>query len=246
MDNLIYTAMNGAKNLMNAQALQMNNLANVNTIGFREDLQVFVSSPVQGEGFPTRVYSKAEDNAANFASGTMVTTGRPLDVAIQGAGWFVVQGPKGTEALTRAGVFELSPSGQLVTPEGYPVMGDGGPITIPQAESIAIGSDGVISIKPIGQQTGSAIVGQLKLVNPEGKDIGKGADGLFYRKADGTEFASDPKVKIAQGMLEHSNVNAVSSLIEIIALSREFELELKMMKEAGDIAQRTTQAMQVG
>lgn len=244
MDNLVYTAMNGASHILAAQTLQMNNLANVKTVGFREDLQVFVSEQVNGGKFPTRVYLEAKDNAANLSPGAMVNTGNALDVAIQGNGWFAVQGPDGgKEALTRAGNFMLNQNGQLVTPQGYPVIGEGGPIAIPQAESITIGSDGTISIRPVGQETGLAVVGKLKLSNPSADQITKGKDGFFYRKDGAAVSPVDTNVRVAQGMLEHSNVNPINALIDIISLQRQFELEVKMMKNASEAAAATSNAI---
>jgi len=233
MDRMLYVAMTGAKSMMQAQTINTNNLANANTTGFKEDLMNFTAKEVPGKGFNTRVHSIAVENSVNQASGALMTTGRSLDVSVDGDGMIAVQSPTGEEAYTRAGNFNITGSGLLVTKGGTPVLGnDGGPIAIPPSQKVEIGSDGTISVIPLGQPaTSLAVVDRIKLVNPDAKNIEKGADGLFYTKSTDTA-ALDAKVKLVSGTLETSNVNAVEAMVNMISLSRLYEADVKMMSNA--------------
>ena len=179
MDRMIYVAMSGAKETLLAQANNSNNLANVNAPGFLADLQQFRSMPVFGNGHATRVYSMSERPGVNLGHGDIVHSGRDLDVAISGEGWFAVQARDGGEAYTRRGDLELDINGLLTTGNGLGVMGDNGPIAIPPAEKMDIGPDGTISIIPIGQTAGEmAVIDRIKMVNPPLTELEKGVDGL--------------------------------------------------------------------
>jgi len=243
MDRMLYVAMSGAKQTSLAQAVNSNNLANANTTAFREDLAAFRSMPVFGPGAPTRVYAMAENPAVNLQSGTIQSTGRALDLAIQGEGWLAVQTPDGSEAYTRAGNLRLDSGGQLVNASGYPVLGNGGPIAIPQAESFEIGVDGTITIRAIGEFANSlTVLDRIKLVNPEPSELVKGKDGLMRLKSGGDAF-SDASVRVVSGALETSNVNTVDAMVNMIALARQYEMQVKMMKEAGDMASSSNQLL---
>ena len=115
MDRMIYLSMSGAKAAMQRQEVLANNLANVSTNGFRAELAAFRAVPVQGSGASTRVYSLESTVGASHESGTVTSTGRPLDVAMKGNAWLTVQGLDGTEAYTRAGALDVDAQGQLVT-----------------------------------------------------------------------------------------------------------------------------------
>ena len=145
MDRLIYTAASGAKHILEQQATTSNNLANVSTTGFRAQLDVFRSAPVQGPGLPTRAFVVDSTAGNDFSSGALQVTGRDLDVAVKGQGWLAVQMPDGTEAYTRNGSLQMSPNGLLTTASGQTVAGEGGPITIPPDATVTVGGDGTIS-----------------------------------------------------------------------------------------------------
>lgn len=228
MDRLIYTAMTGAKHTLGQQAAVSNNLANVNSTGFRAEMNRLRAVEVQTEAHHTRAFTVDASIATNFAPGSLTFTGRQYDAAIEGKGWFAVQGPDGGEAYTRDGSFSVSANGLLETKNGLPVIGDGGPITIPPDSEITIGTDGTISAKQPGQAAPVA-VGQLKVVNPPEEDLRRGDDGLF-RLADGGIAPADPAVKVAGGYLEGSNVNPVEQLIQMISLSRQFEMNTRMLR----------------
>lgn len=247
MDRMLYVAMSGAKQIMLAQAVNNNNLANVSTAGFRADLDAFRSMPVFGPGYPSRVYTMTERPGTDMSSGALTTTGRELDVAVNGQGWITVQAPDGSEAYTRAGDLRVSVNGQLETGAGHPVMGNGGPIAVPPFEKIEIGSDGTISILPIGQAPSSlAVVDRIKLVNPLQRDMEKGVDGLMRVKNSRGDVAPDATVSLAGGVLESSNVNAVEAMVKMIELSRHYETQIKMMRVAQDNDVAATQMMRMG
>jgi len=138
MDRMIYVAMSGAKETLIAQANNSNNLANVNTPGFMEDLNQFRSMPVFGPGFPSRVYALDERPDINFEKGAEQATGNVLDVAVKGDGYFAVQAPNGSEAYTRRGDLKVDANGLVTNGEGLPLIGNSGPIALPPFERIEI------------------------------------------------------------------------------------------------------------
>jgi len=234
MDRMLYIAASGASQLMERQAINANNLANVATTGFQADLAAAQARPVYGPVYPSRVYATTEQTAVNFEKGSIQATGRELDVAINGQGWIAVQAPDGSEAYTRAGDFRLSPEGMLQTGAGHPVLGDGGPILIPPAEKMEIAEDGTVSIQPIGQAASEpAVIGRIKLVAPDPERLAKGADGLL-RTRDGAPAPADAGVRLVSGALESSNVNAVEALMDMMSLARQFEAQTKLMETARD------------
>lgn len=230
MDRLIYTAMTGAKHLMYRQDALAQNLANANTTGFRADLVALRAVPAQGQEAGTRVFTVETTTGADFAPGPMQATGRPLDVAVQGAGWIAVQALDGNEAYTRAGNLQVSADGTLQLPNGLPVLGDGGPITVPADAALSIAADGTISAKTANSPNVNQ-VGRIKLVNPEAAELEKGLDGLF-RVRGGEPAEADPNVRLAEGTLEGSNVNVVEAMIGMIAAARQFEMQMKMLSTA--------------
>jgi flagellar basal-body rod protein FlgF len=241
MDRLIYQAMSGAKALMQRQDTLSNNLANVNTTGFRADLVAFRSVPIRAEGSATtRVYNLEASAGFDPGSGTVTQTGRSLDVAVNGSGWIAVQGLDGSEAYTRAGSFEVSAEGVLQTKTGLPVLSDGGPLTVPTGAEVTIGSDGLVSAKAAGQA--SQQLGTIKLVDPPFAELRKGADGLL-RTSSGDPASAEPAVSLSSGVLESSNVNVVEAMVGMIALSRQFEMQMRLLQNAEQNAQRAAQLL---
>lgn len=246
MDSSLYVAMSGAKQALMAQAVNSHNLANANTTGFKADLSQFRSMPVYGPGHPSHVYAMAERPGIDFENGTTQQTGRELDVAIKGEGWIAVQTEDGSEAYTRAGDLRITPTGLLTTGTGLPVLGGGGPVSLPEAEKIQIGSDGTISIIPLGDSAATlSAIDRIKLVNPELADITKGKDGLFRLK-NGSEADASAGVRLVSGAVEGSNVSVVSAMVSMIELARNFELQVKMMKTVSDNEAASAQLMRIG
>jgi flagellar basal-body rod protein FlgF len=246
MDKSIYVAMSGAKETLRAQAANNHNLANVSTNGFRADLTAFMSRAVEGPGYASRAYATTSTVGWNRDSGALMTTGRDLDVAVNGEGWIAVQGADGREAYTRAGDLRIDASGQLRNGSGLAVLGDAGPLAVPPNSSLAIGTDGTISIVPLGQgpETVSS-VGRIKLVNPPAETLERGTDGLFRLK-DGTDAPPEASVSLATGALESSNVNAASAMVNMIELSRQFDMQLKSIKTAEEDARSAASLLRLG
>lgn len=245
MDKALYVAMASGQNIMNAQAVHANNLANANTNGFQADFEQFRSIALYGEGFHSRAYALAEHRGTDFERGALVETGRDLDMAVEGNGWIAVLAPDGSEAFTRAGALKISPQGQLLSGNDLPVLGNGGPIAIPPAEKITLGADGTITIQPEGQsaQVLSAI-DRIKLVKPEYRDLVKGEDGLIRRR-DGEEEQPDAGIRLQSGFLEASNVNAVDEMVQITAMSRQFEINIKMMQTMQENSESAAQLLRM-
>jgi len=243
MDRLIYTAMTGAQHAFLQQAGVANNLANASTTGFRAMEHKFRAVPVQGEGAPTRAFTVDASVADNFDQGPMMATGRPLDVAIQGAGWITVETAAGGEAYTRAGNLQVSANGQLQTASGLNVLSDGGPIGVPPDNTITISPDGTVSAVPLfGTPNNVNVIGRLKLVNPPENGLVRGDDGLF-RTRNGAPAETDERVKLAPATLEGSNVNPVDSMVSMISLARQFEMHMKMLQTADANASKATQIL---
>ncbi len=248
MDRSLYIAMNGAKQTLLAQTANANNLANTQTTGFKTDLEQFRAMPAFGPGYPTRVYAMTERPGSDLSAGGLQTTGRDLDVAINGEGWFAVQMPDGGEAYTRAGDLRVTPEGLLENGAGHKLLGEGGqPIAIQPAQKLEIGRDGTISIIPQGSNAQTLVlVDRIKLVNPGNDNLEKREDGLMHlKKAGGPPLEADANVNLIQGSLESSNVNALSAMVEMIELSRNFELQSKVMKNADDNANVSAKLMQM-
>jgi flagellar basal-body rod protein FlgF len=238
--------MSGAKQTLLAQTANANNLANTQTAGFKSDLEQFRSQPVFGAGYPTRVYAMTERPGTDLSHGAMQTTGRDLDVAINGEGFIAVQGADGKEAYTRAGDLHVTPEGLLQTGAGLQVLGQGGPIAIPPSEKLTIGGDGTISIIPMGTGNATTLieVDRIKLVNPALDNLEKLNDGLLHTK-DGKPLAADANVKLAAGVLEGSNVNPINAMVDMIELARNFELQTKVMKNVDENAGASAKLMQM-
>lgn len=239
MDRIIYTAAGGAARVLEQQAVITNNLANVGTTGFREQMAIYRSVPVVGQpGLPTRVSTVASTPGSHMGQGTMVETGHALDAAITGDGWFSVQTPQG-EAYTRAGEFAVNQEGLLVTQQGFPVMSaDGAPVEIPDRGTVTFSGDGQISALGAGDNPNDIqLLGQLKLVNPPQEGMIRGDDGLF-RVNGGQAAQADPQVRMISGFIEKSNVNPAEAMVGMIANARRFEMQMKVIQTASTNAER--------
>jgi len=246
VDKALYIAMTGAKNNMASQAIRANNMANLNTTGFRADFEQSRSMGVYyGDGQPTRAYALAETPRADFEYGPMQNTGNPMDIAINGDGFIAVQSPDGSEAYTRAGNLTIDASGTLRTANGLAVIGNSGPISLPPLDKIEVGSDGTISTISLGQTAETMVeTNRIKLVKPDVKNLEKGADGLF-RQRDGLPATADASVRVVSNVLEGSNVNAMSEFTQIISLARQYDMQLKLMKAAEDNSSASAQLLQM-
>ncbi len=243
MDRSLYVAMTGAKQILQAQAVNNNNIANVNTVGFRADHVAFASQPIYGVGFPTRVNAVANDSGTDFSGGVLQGTGVQTDVAVNGKGYIAVQGLDGKEAYTRAGDLRINVDGSVTTASGLHVLTEQGPLSVPPSTQMTIGSDGTVSIVPLGSAPdANTQTDVIKLVNPPQQNLQKGADGLLRLK-DGGTAPTDPSVTLTTGVLESSNVNAAQSLINMIELQRLYEMQVKSMNSADQNEQAAEQLL---
>lgn len=241
MDRMIYTAMTGAKHILEQQATTSHNLANATSTGFKAQVDSFRAVPVISQGLPTRTFVLDSTVGTDFNPGAIQATNRDLDVAIQGKGWLVVQRGDGSEGYTRNGSLKVSENGILQTASGLTVMGDGGPISIPPDVTISIGKDGTVSSVTNDTLPGpSNAIGRLKLVNPAETNLVRASEGLFISK-DGSPAAADANVSVVNGALESSNVNVVDAMVTMISLARQFEMQMKLMSTAENNANKASQ-----
>ncbi|ENB7487570.1 flagellar basal body rod protein FlgF [Citrobacter koseri] len=233
MDRLIFTAMSGASRSLSQQQIHANNLANVNTQGFRSDLDNAISQQVNGEGYASRYMALPTQGGVDMTPGAVRETGRNLDIAIKGDG-LIALASGNREVYTRNGQIDVSPEGDLSI-NGLPVEGDNGPIVLPPFSSVSIGDDGVITIVPDDGDIAAPVdVDRIKLVNIPVSDLSKNVDGFLVSNT--AINPRDEEVMVASGHLETANVSAINEMVASIALNRQFEAQIKMMKAAEDLA----------
>lgn len=246
MDKFLYISMTGAKHNMLGQSVHSNNLANADTTGFRSDfVQARSQGVYYGDGHPTRAYAQTENPAIDMGSGALIETGRELDFAIKGDGLIAVQANDGNEAYTRSGALNIGANGEVMTANGLLVLGDGGPLVIPPAEKVDIGADGTISVVGLGQGAQNLLqVGRIKLVSIEDANLVKGEDGLI-RSKDGEALPLDGNIRLESGFLEASNVNVIHEFTEVLMLSRQYEMNVKMMSQAQQNSEASARLLQI-
>ncbi|WP_425409244.1 flagellar hook-basal body complex protein [Hyphococcus sp.] len=235
MNNTSYVALSKQAGLAKELTSIANNVANADTAGFRRESFVF-SEYVRMLEPQDRSLSQSNVGGRFFDAtpGAIVKTGSPYDLAIQGEGYFQVQTPNG-ERLTRAGSFALDREGQLTTPEGYLVLGEGAsPIAVPQnATTIIIAEDG--SIAADGQP-----VGRVGLVNADPTTLMREGGNLMRSTGD-LEPIENPKMQ--QGYIEESNVNPVLEIARLIEVQRAYEMGQKLLKDEDERISKTVEAM---
>lgn len=248
MDHAIYTAMGAASQTMEQQAVTASNLANSSTPGFRAQLNAMRAVPVEGMSVPTRTLVTASTPGADMTPGQLDYTSRPLDVALQQDGWLAVQTADGGEGYTRNGNIQVGPTGQL-TIQGNPVMGDGGPLTVPEGAEITIAADGTISaLNPGDPPNTVAQVGRLKMVKADNTEIVRGDDGVFHLTAEaqatrGPALQADQSIRLQSGVLEGSNVKPVAAMADMIASARRFEMQMKVISSVDENTQKANQLL---
>lgn len=235
MDRLIDVARTAMRGSMARQTAIANNLANVNTAGFRAEVFNAQARWVGGQGLNTRAESVDQVIGADFKQGSVTQTGNPLDISVDGNGLIAVQANDGSEGYTRRGDLRMSESGLLTTGDGHPVIGSSGPITLPPADNVSIAKDGGVWIVPPGGRIDQPIqVDTIRLVNPKGSGVAKGTDNLF-REVNGGVLPDDPYARVTPGSLEGSNVNATTALVQMIEASRGWENQIKLVQTAKEI-----------
>lgn len=245
MDRAIYTGMTAAEAALNRQAVTANNLANSSTAGFRSQLANFRAVPVNGETWQTRALVAASTPMHDNTLGPITHTGRNLDVALPQNGWLTVALAEGGEGYTRNGAIDVDSEGGLRI-DGRPLMGDGAPLTAPPQSTITIAADGTLSARGAGDDATAVVpVGRMKLVNAEMRDLLLGDDGVF-RTPGGNALAQDDALRLTPEALEGSNVSPVQAMTEMIANSRGFDMNMKVIRSADENAQKANQLLNVG
>jgi flagellar basal-body rod protein FlgF/flagellar basal-body rod protein FlgG len=218
-----------------------NNIANINTAGFKADGSIFeeyVSPTASADNFLSgdRRVSFVQDRATwvDMSQGPVERTNNPLDVAINGKGYLVVQTPRG-ERYTRNGGLQISNTGELVTSEGYQVLGESGPITFqPKDRSITISEDGTISARE-GSNTTDSQRGQLRIVSFDQPGLlQKDGSSTFTAPANAAPQA-DKISRVAQGAIEKSNVRSVIEMSRMIEVTRSYTQVANMLAQAADV-----------
>ena len=245
MDRLIYTSLSAMRAVMARQAVTAENLANASTTGFHGDMadQTAIYLNADPAAVSARAQTRQSLQRPDMKAGAVIETGRDLDVVMEGEALLVVQAPDGSEAYTRRGDLQVAESGLLTTGDGMPVMGDGGPITLPPADKVTIDKGGKIAIVPAGgDPSRPQEIEQLKLVSPMGAKLTKAENGLF-KTAGGAPLAADPDARVVAGSLEGSNVSVTQTLTAMIDASRAWETQVRMLSGAKDMDSATAELM---
>ncbi|TFW29702.1 flagellar basal body rod protein FlgF [Massilia horti] len=226
MDKLIYTALSGAEHTLRAQQVHANNLANMETAGFRANLELASSQALGGYGYDDVHLARTQADGIATRAGSVRETGRPLDVALNGNGYLALQYGNG-EAYTRAGAIDIDANGAL-TVHGHPLLGEGGPIVLPQHTAVEIATDGTISIQAPGA-TLMQVVDRLRMVGGTASELTKNEAGLVVSRS-GDPLPLDPDLTVRARALEGSNVSAVEEMVATMTLNRSFEIQMKLLK----------------
>jgi len=224
-----------------------NNVANMNTSGYKADGAVFEEflSPVARAAMTSARVSFVHDRATwhNMSQGTVEQTGNPLDIAIQGNGFFVVQTPRG-ERYTRNGALQLNATGELVTAGGLPVLGENGPIRFQSTDrDISIAQDGTISVREGTQTQTSSLRGRLRIVGfARPHQLQKDGDGTFSAAANNAA-RPEPESRVLQGSIEKSNVRSIAEMSRLIEVTRSYTQMATLLQQQSDMRQSALQKL---
>ena len=248
MDRSIYTALNSMNILRDNQSVTAQNLANISVTGFQKDIQINFASVYldRDKGIDPRVLALQEPGGFDSTPGPIQQTGAPLDLAIDGAGYFIVKPANGKTALSRRGDFTVSADGTLRDGTGtQPLSVDLEPITIPPHRKISISGDGIIEIEPLNAPLGQTVrVGQIATTFGSEVPLAKTIDG-FVRPFDGSIPEPDNRTILLSGFLEGSNVQSVDELVTGIDQSRAYEINVKFISTAQEIDEASASLMRM-
>lgn len=243
MDRLIYTALTGMNAAMNRQRVVANNLANASTTGFRAEEFAVTPVTVRGPQLEVRSMAQGAVHGADMGAGTVHHTGQPLDIALGGNALLALQAADGGEVYSRRGDLRVTATGLLENGDGLPVLGQGGPITVPLGASLAIGEDGaVLARDPATPDEPPQEVGRIRLVDPAGSGVLKDIDG-FLRVPGGGVLPDNPDARVTSGALEGSNVNSAATLVEMVEAQRAFEQRARILSTANELSQSGARLM---
>ncbi|WP_088306646.1 flagellar basal body rod protein FlgF [Novosphingobium sp. B 225] len=235
MDRLIWTAVTGMNASMARQRMIASNMANAQTIGFRAEVMRVTPITLQGPSLEARAMTDAEVHGAIMTPGSITQTGRGLDVAMQGDAMLTVQAMGEEEAYTRRGDLSISPNGLLVNGEGYPLVGENGPISLPLGSDVSIGPDGAVLVRDkTNPDAPPQQVEKLKLANWRGSAVLKGLDGLF-RVEQGGVLPRDESARVLSGALEQSNVKPSEVMVEMVEAQRLYDMRTKLIATAKEL-----------
>ena len=245
MDKMIFTMLTSIKSVQAKQTNNAHEIANVVTPGFKKSysqetksLDIYIPGVHQSRAMPV---SKAS-NVVDMNPGTLMVSGRALDIYVNGQGAIAVQGPDGQDLYTRRGDLSVSAAGALVTGNGSLVLGDNGPITVPQGTNLSIANDGTVNMIPPGSNV-EVEVGRIKLVDTTNQEMLMRGDGL-YQLAEG-ELPVSAEIRVTSKALEGSNVSIVDSMVNMIALSRQYEMSVNMIKNAREVDAASASTMRL-
>lgn len=238
MDRMLYVSMTGAKAMMSKQDRIAQNLANVNTPGYKSVSSQTLAVHTNGDHLNSRAYAIETSDSTNKEAGPMIKTDNSFNMAINGEGFFTVYDGK-QEAYTRNGNFKLDTNGMLVNDKGYPVISQSGTISLPIGNSIDVAKDG--SVYSIGSNGTTTLVDQLKIV--DASVATRGENGLFYVSDNNVRQVENPD--ISSGYLESSNVNASTELVNMISASRLFDMQMKGIQFAKENDEAANKILQL-
>jgi len=248
MDRSIYTALNSMNILRDNQSVTAQNLANVSVIGYRKDVSINFSSVYldRDNGLDPRVLALQEPGGFDNTPGPMQQTGAPLDLAVDGGGYFIVRPINGEISLSRRGDFTVSADGTLRDGTGtQPLSTELQPITIPPHRKIAVSGDGIINIEPLNGPLGQTVrVAQIATTFGSEVPLAKTIDG-FVKPIDGSIPEPDNRTLLLSGFLEGSNVKSVDELVSGIDQSRAYEINVKFVTTAKEIDEATDSLMRM-
>lgn len=245
MDRLIYTAVSGMSASMVRQRMIASNMANAQTIGFRAEIMRSTPMTLDGPSLEVRSMNQSEVKGALMKPGSVSETGRDLDVACMGDCLLTVQSPDGGEAYTRRGDLNVSATGVLQNGEGMPLLGEGGPVTVPPGSRVSIAADGAVMVSnPATPDQPPVQIEKLKLANWRGSQIEKDLTGLF-RVPGGGVLPTDENARLQVGSLEQSNVDPTEVLVEMVEAQRLFEIRAKVISTARELDEGGAQLMRM-
>lgn len=249
MDRLIYTAYSGMTGSTVRQRVIASNMANAQTIGFRAEMLNATPVTLKGPSLEARAMTEGEVRGASMAQGTLISTGKPLDVALTGDTMLALQAEDGSEVYSRRGDLAVSAGGVLENGDGRPVIGENGPITVPLGSKVTISPDGGVSVaNPEAPDQPPQLVGRIKIASTTGSRIEKGLDGLFRVPGQNGQpgvLPQDEEAKLMVGSLEQSNVDPTRILVEMVEAQRLFDMRTKVVSQAKEVDESSASLMRI-
>jgi flagellar basal-body rod protein FlgF len=245
MDRLIFTAASGMTAAMTQQRVVASNLANSQTIGFRAETLDSTPMTLDGPQIEVRSMNATQVHGALMTPGSVVSTGRALDVAMTGDTMLTLQTPDGGEGYTRRGDLSVSATGIIQNGDGLPVVGENGPISVEPGANVSIAQDGGVMVTdPSKPEDPPSQVDKLKLVSTTGTKITKDLTGLFRAPAKGV-LPTDDDAQVMVGSLEQSNVKPTEVLVQMVEAQRSFDIRTKLISTARDLDEGGASLMRI-